>query len=183
MLQQDLLHIQRTLQTHKILISFSGKLSQDLIEQYGEAVKRYLETEDFPRTEVFHTFSVFIEQTQNIKNYCGTKTDSPYTDRILTSSIVTIGRTEHNGTFVCSGNLIEKQDAPALLARLENIIALDKNGLKQLYKETLKRELPEGSTGAGLGLIDIARKASLPLEYCMTDIDEELSFFTLKAVI
>ncbi|MDF2816038.1 MAG: hypothetical protein K0Q81_2238, partial [Paenibacillus sp.] len=37
--------------------------------------------------------------------------------------------------------------------------------------------------GAGLGLIDMARKATVPLEYSIIAQDDSLSFFTLKAIV
>jgi regulator of sigma D len=68
-MNSTLLDVQNKLRQSGILICFSGRLSQGLIEEYGEAVKKYLETEDRPMNEIFNVFSIFIEQTQNIKNY------------------------------------------------------------------------------------------------------------------
>ena len=39
------------------------------------------------------------------------------------------------------------------------------------------------SSGAGLGLIDVARKSSLPLKATLSDIDENRAFFSLCAFI
>ncbi|MBW7456609.1 SiaB family protein kinase [Paenibacillus sepulcri] len=178
----DMLNVQHLLRSRGILISFTGKLSQALIVEYGEAVKSYLETENRPKNEVFNIFSLFIEQTQNINNYCAVKTESSNYEEIAHSSIVTIGKTG-SGSFVCSGNLIENANSEALQTYLDTIISLDKTGLKTLYKTVLKQEVPEGSRGAGLGLIDMARKASAPLEYSIVKQDEALSFFTLKAIV
>ena len=127
-------------------------------------------------------FSVFIEQTQNIKNYCGQKAASPYLDRIANSGIVAIGKTEQ-GHYISAGNLIECADAPKFAAQLDMIVAMDKPALKQYYKQQLKADIPPGSNSAGLGLIDMARKASRPLEYSIQKIDEAVCFFTLKAYV
>ncbi|PYI51913.1 SiaB family protein kinase [Paenibacillus flagellatus] len=182
MIHNRLLQVQSMLRDNGILISFAGKLSQSLIEEYGAAVKSYLENEERPQNEVTHIFSIFIEQTQNIKNYCSGKKDSAHYDAIAQSSIVTIGKTD-NGHFICSGNVVDKADLAALTARIDPLIAMDKPALKTYYKEMLRKETPDGSEGAGLGLIDIARKARDPLEYSVTPLDEHLSFFTLKAVV
>ncbi|MFD0673607.1 SiaB family protein kinase [Cohnella sp. GCM10027633] len=179
-----LLEVRDLLRKNGILITFSGKLSQQLIEEYGEAVKTYLENEDQSTKEIIHTFSIFIEQTQNIKNYCATRAESAAKDRIAQSSIVTIGMNE-SGNFISSGNLIENADLPALKSRIDAILQLDKDELKKLYKERLRQGLSDNpaEAGAGVGLIDMARKASLPLEYTVTPQGDELSFFTLKAVV
>ena len=177
-----LLDVQHLLRSNGILISFSGRLSQGLIEEYGEAVKKYLEVEDRPQNQIYNTFSVFIEQTQNIKNYCTLKAESDHYETIAQSSIVTIGKTD-NGSYVCSGNLIENNDGGPLAAYLDYIIQQDKTGLKTMYKEKLKQAVSPDSTGAGLGLIDMARKAASPLEYSIVDLNGGLSFFTLKAIV
>lgn len=174
--------LQSLLQREGILISFSGKLSQGLIEEYGQAVKTYMEVEERPHNEVYNVFSIFIEQTQNIKNYCTRKQDSMHYDRISQSCIVTIGRSEE-GYYIWAGNVVERSDLGPIVGRLDEMAGLDKDGLKKLYKDTLKRELPPDAAGAGLGLIDMARKAKRPLEFSVSDIDADLSFITLKAVV
>lgn len=182
MIHNQLLQVQSALRNNGILISFAGRLSQSLIEEYGAAVKSYLETEERPQNEVFQVFSIFIEQTQNIKNYCSVKNDSLNYDAISLSCIVTIGKTD-NGHFICSGNLVEQKDLEPLTAKIDQLITMNKAELKQLYKETIRKEIQNDAGGAGVGLIDIARKAKEPLEYSITKLDDNLSFFTLKAVV
>lgn len=175
------LEVQKTLRDNGILISFSGKLSQGLIEEYGAAVKSYMESEQRPQNEVFQIFSIFIEQTQNINNYCSLKQNSPFIDKITHSSLVTIGRT-NNGHFICSGNVVDNADLDYLVSKIAPMITADKSALKLMYKEMLRQEM-NGGDGAGLGFIEIARKAREPLEYSITKFDEHLSFFILKAVV
>lgn len=179
-----LLEVQSLLRKNGILITFSGRLSQQLIEEYGEAVKTYLENEHQSTKEIIHTFSIFIEQTQNIKNYCANRRESAAKDRIAQSSVVSIGMND-KGNFICSGNLVENADIPELTARIDAILQLNKDELKKLYKDRLRQGLSDNpaEAGAGVGLIDMARKATLPLEYSVTPQDEGLSFFTLKAVV
>lgn len=180
----QMLEVRDLLRKNGILITFSGRLTQQLIEEYGEAVKTYLEHEDQSTKEIIHTFSIFIEQTQNIKNYCAARNDESIKERVEQSSIVTIGKNE-SGNFICSGNLVENADLPALTARIDEILGLNKDELKKLYKDQLRQGLSDNPAegGAGVGLIDMARKAKLPLEYSVTPQDSNLSFFTLKAVV
>ncbi|MEN6412928.1 MAG: SiaB family protein kinase [Veillonellales bacterium] len=175
----DLLKLQRILQDYGVLINFAGRFTQEIIEELGDAVKKYLETEAISQNETYNVFSVFIEQTQNIKNYGVLKRGSPHGDRIANSGIITIGKTP-DGYFVCAGNIIENNDVSALTAKLDEISRLDKAGLKKLFKEQMKKELPPGSLGAGLGLINMARRATRPLHYSVEKLDDSLLFFTLK---
>ncbi|MCF8011671.1 MAG: SiaB family protein kinase [Clostridiales bacterium] len=175
--------LQKELREKGVLISFSGKFSQEIIEELGQAVKKYLETENHPKTDIYNVFSIFIEQTQNIKNYCVSKQETPAYEQIANSCIVAIGSQENNERYVCSGNLIYNDDIDKLEKIINELIGLDKQSLKKLYKQKLKQDLPPDSTSAGLGLIDVARKASSPLEYSIEKKDEFFSFFTLKAIV
>lgn len=182
MINQNLLEVQTLLRNNGILITFSGRLSQQLIEEYGEAVKTYLESESRPKNEIFHIFSVFIEMTQNIKNYCTVKEKSPLYERIAQSSIVIIGK-DGQGSYVCAGNLVEEADLGALTAQIDALASLDKDGLKALFKQQLKKSDPQLHGGAGVGLIDMARKSSQPLNYSVMKLENNLSFFSIKAVV
>ncbi|MCL6638297.1 MAG: SiaB family protein kinase [Firmicutes bacterium] len=182
MINPDLFELQSLLRTNGLLISFSGRFSQEIIEELGEAVKKYLETEKHPKNNIFNIFSIFIEQTQNIKNYCASKAGTDSYETIANSCIVTIGKSG-DGNYICSGNLIENEDLAKPVQSIEKLTGLDKDALKKLYKEKLKQDLLPGSTGAGVGLVEMARKASHPLEYSVTSLDERFSYFTLKAVV
>lgn len=181
-MEMNLLDLQRLLQSYGVLISFSGRFTQAIIEELGEAVKKYLETETMSQTATYNVFSIFIEQTQNIKNYSCQKNGMPLGDRIANSGIVAIGKSE-DGYYVSSGNLIERTDLSELISRLNQLENQDKAGLKKLYKEQMKKDILPGSSGAGLGLIDMARRASRPLSHTVVMLDAQLAFFTLKVYI
>ncbi|SDG44474.1 SiaB family protein kinase [Desulfosporosinus hippei] len=179
--EKMLLDLQSTLGSRGILISFSGRFSQGIIEELGEAIMEHMKAEDRPRNDIYNVFAIFVEITHNIKKYALSQLGSDFYDQIYNSGIVTIGRNEE-GYFICSGNLVKKTDAEKLANALDSVIPLDKDQLKKRYKEQMKKELPPGSTGAGLGLIDIARKSSKPMHYSMRDM-QDLAFFTLTVMV
>jgi len=84
---------------------------------------------------------------------------------------------------VTSGNPIAREDLPELTAMLDQLAALDAEGLKARFREQRRKPRSEGVSSAGLGLIDMARKASRPLEYQVRDIDTHTAYFHLSAVI
>lgn len=181
-MESNLLRIQNTLRDNGILISFSGRFSQGIIEELGDALKKHLEAEDTPKNDIYNVFSVFIEQTQNIKNYASTMLQSKNYDKIVNSGIVSIGKSISN-YFVWSGNLMENRDVEKLACKLEQIINADKDTLKKLYKEQLRKEPLPDSIGAGVGLIDMARKAVSPIGYTIQKVNEEFSFFELRVIV
>jgi hypothetical protein len=68
--------------------------------------------------------------------------------------------------------------------KIEHLNSLDKTELREYHKEALRgdNDNPE-SKGAGLGLIEIARRVSGPIGYRFEPVDEELSYFTMYVEI
>ena len=52
-----------------------------------------------------------------------------------------------------------------------------------MYKKQIKEGKISEKGGAGLGLIDIARKTEEPLEYQFLQLDQDTFFFILKVEI
>ena len=70
-----------------------------------------------------------------------------------------------------------------LRERLESGL-LDKAQLKAAYKEQLRKPRDaDAVSGAGLGLIDIARKASEPLQASLRELSDGRAFISLRAVM
>lgn len=162
-----------------ILIAFNGAFSHSLIEELGNAAKSYLELEQITPQTIIDVFAVYIEQTQNVRNYTRMR---GLRESRRDAALVVISYSDHEYR-ICSGNYIHESDIPDLEQRLQEIVALDKSGLRKLYKQQLRREAPPGATGAGLGLIDMARRASSSLKYEFHREDQEFQFFTLEVTV
>lgn len=163
------------------IMSFSGAFSQGIIEEVGEAIKIYVNHQE-EKDQIPKIFSVFIEMTQNIKNYSNSKKESidTYT-AINSSSVILIGKNQSN-YYISSVNLVENKDVEKLVEKIEAIINLDKNELKAKYKEVL-RNAPESDSGAGLGFIDMARKSSEKINYKIEHKDNKFSYFYLEVKV
>lgn len=165
-----------------IQICFNGPLSHSIIEELGLAVRRYLENETSGSEKMMDIFAVYIEQTQNVRNYAQTKIQQGKQESLFNAITLLIGR-ESDAYVVMSGNVVLRADLDKLLHQIDLLSTQDAAGLKVLYKEQRRKPMQDGALGAGLGLIDMARKTSKPLSYEVQAIDEETAFFTLKAVI
>lgn len=164
----------------RTLLCFNGPISRSLIEEIGNALKNYLDTEEAQPRAATDVFSAYIEMTQNIRHYAATQ---GYADLDAAATVV-IARDEQGRYVVSAGNRIEFEDGQALIERIENLSRLDKAELKALYKEQLRKPRdPGATTGAGLGLIDIARKASAPLSATLSHTTGQSAFFSLSVVI
>lgn len=176
----DLVRLKDELGERGILMSFSGPFSHSIIEELGKAVRNHLENAQLSRTTMMDVFAVYVEQAQNVGNYLRRWEQEPNGGRIANSGIVVIAR-DGERYVISSGNLIAPEDVAPLTAWLEQLRSLDKTGLKALHKEKMRQPLSEAG-GGGLGFIQMARKAAMPLQYALTTVDEWV-FFTLRVVI
>lgn len=181
-MNNNLLELQNILKKNNIIISFSGKFYQGIIEELGEAIKKRMEDEETPKNDMYNIFSIFIEQSQNIRNYIVMKKNSNKYNKIETSGILSISKNEF-GYCISSGNIVENEDINVLTEKLDLIKTMNKDELRKFYKSELKKEPSKDSLGAGVGLIDIARKSSKSLEYSFKELDDNLSFFQLQAIV
>jgi hypothetical protein len=96
--------------------------------------------------------------------------------------LITIGETPDGTRFVTCANLIKNDNVERVSASLESIRGLNRKELTTLMREHLKAGPPEGSKGAGVGFISIAREANGNWEYDMVPMpDGEFTFFCLEA--
>jgi hypothetical protein len=176
--EMNILNLRNQLNKYGVIMSFTGPFSQGIIEEIGEALRNYLETKNYSRGKIFKVFSVFIEQTQNIKNYAFQLSDQKDQEEILLSGILNIGLKEDQ-YFVSSGNLVKKDDVRDLHDKLEKIKSYDKEELAKVYREKLRSSKNNDSGGAGIGLIEMARKASEKIFFNFEEVDQKYCFFTL----
>lgn len=179
----DLYKFYQGLKADNIIFCYSGPISHATVEGIGHTLKLDLEIEDAGFTVSQAIFSIFVEQMQNILNYSAEKVkEDTQLEKELRVGVLVIGQ-ENEDLYVYCGNKVFCADVPTLQQKIESIRMLDKDELKALYKEKRKQTPDEKSKGAGLGLIEMARKAGKPIDYCFTPIDDTYSFFSIKVTI
>ena len=176
---EDLYSLRETYNKNRILLCFNGPFSQGLIEELGEALKNYVRNEETPSSSAFDVFSAYIEVAQNIREYARAK---GYDEKQASATVV-ISQNSEGHYVISAGNFVEPEDGPILVERINALAQLDKTELKQLFKKRL-REPRKGESSAGLGLIDVARKSSVPFSCSYYPVDEGTRcFFTVRVVI
>ncbi|MBV8653900.1 MAG: SiaB family protein kinase [Alphaproteobacteria bacterium] len=193
MLANELFGFRSQLRRSGTMFAYCGYVTEPVLSGVGDALKQRLVIEDTDTKTVRSVFAVFVEQMQNIIRYSAEKggQQSSASDEAgsmsdatseLRYGIVTIGR-DADGFIVKAGNLVDKRDVAALRAKLEQIRGADRDTLKAMYKETLRAEPAAGSKGAGVGFIEIARRASKPIAFDFAEVDDRFAFFALEAGI
>ena len=181
MLGLELYKLKNDFLKNGITFCYSGYITEGTLVGIGDAIKKklILDETDIQTSKVI--FSIFVEQVQNMIRYSA-ETDKNDGSKEVRSGILTVGR-ENQRFFISCGNKIDIEDVPRLEQILIQIQKMDKKELKKAWKEGLRSGPPKGSKGAGIGFIDIARKARGGIEFDFKKLDQEKAFFSLKAYV
>lgn len=156
-----------------IILSFKGDFNQDLVNAILLLAERNPGVQGGATLVRARVFSVMVECMQNIRKY-GAVNESGSEQK---PGIVLVCR-DKKGYSVKTGNLVLNEEVDALHARLEQIQGLSKEQLKSLHKDVLAKTQLSEKSGAGLGLISIARKCD-EFIYKFKPLNDRVSFFSL----
>ena len=174
--------LQKKLRQSNIEFIFSGTFSQGLIEELGMALKQRMQLQQVKKRQISSAFFTFVEQTQNIKQYEVSKENTEDFLAIVGSGVIAISKTD-SGYCVNSGNTILNRDISRLKEKLDKIISMNDDALTNYFREVSRREVDMNSGRGGLGLIQIARKATKKIEYNFEKIDDSYSYYTLTVTV
>ena len=171
---------------HRVIFYYVGYFSQNIIAAMAEAVKLQLEVSGVDGPTRRKLFSSFIEMAQNIVHYSSDALTPPSeTQRELRHGSVCILDHDDGHLLLCA-NPVESGVAEELRQKLDTLRQMTLAEIKQAYKDTLRGEAPEGSKGAGLGFLTVARDASEPLEFSIEPLagrPDDTQVFSLRAAI
>jgi hypothetical protein len=157
-----------------IMLIYCGEFSQELNKTLLSFTERKFKAENVEDNTRRKVFNIMVEILQNIsKNKIDSKENFPEVDAVFM-----IGN-NNDDYILISSNMIGNSKIPLLKSRIDEVNLLDKEGLKQLYQKARLNTALSESAGAGIGMIDIARKSENKLEYSFEELNNEYSIFSL----
>jgi Family of unknown function (DUF6272) len=180
----ELLEYYKKMCERHIVLDFQGAMSQDMLVGMAELIRNTPHREVKKPTLIKRVFSVFIEMAQNIAHYSIERVhlNSKHQKDGVGAGIIVV--TENKKMYtVTSGNLVDTSSIIQITQRCDAINKMDKEELKQFYKQQIKVTRPASRRGAGVGLIDIARKSGNAIQYQTTCVDDLKSFLVLSVKI
>lgn len=173
--------LHRTMVTRNLILVYEGEFTQEITKSVLAMAERNMDAIGEDSAIKRKVFNVMVECLQNIVKHSDEINDNSYADR--NNAIFMIGKQEDK-YIITSGNPVSLDKIVILQNKLEYINSLDKEGLKEHYKEVIKTNKGlSAKGGAGLGFIDMARKSGQKLQFDFEPINENISFFSLKTVI
>jgi Arc/MetJ-type ribon-helix-helix transcriptional regulator len=196
------LALRQQLESRGIVFSYCGYLNENILSGIGNALQSKMAIEQTDQKISRGIFSTFVEQVQNVIRYSeekigpeerkaqelaaaaaeGRDANPIIDDGELRYGTIAIGEKPDGTRFVTCANMILNENVARITESLESIRGLNRKELTHLMREHLKQGPPEGSKGAGVGFISIAREANGNWEYDMVPLaDSQYTFFCLEA--
>lgn len=152
---------------------YTGVFSDDLTERLIELNDyQYISTDEFKTVQRRSAFLI-AECFQNIVRHRDISNQDSY-----------FHIKNAKGQFsLISGNTIQNDIAPSLKGQLEQLNSLTSSELREVYLKTLSEGSFSDLGGAGLGLIEMARKTKNKLNFSFSEIDEIRSYFYFQLLL
>lgn len=174
------------LEDSNISVIYSGPIWADGIDGIAEMLLRRLEYDEMPLSASQAIFSVFVEQMNNMMMYSAEKeklVDSKGKQLEISKGIFILGITDTT-YYIKTGNVVTPDRVKILKERIDFLNSLDRHDLRLYFKERIREESGDiGSKGAGIGLIEVARRSTAPIEYEFEPYKDGLQYFTMNITI
>lgn len=181
----DITFIKSVLSLHDEMASngfslvYEGEFSHEVMKMFTAMAERDMDKTKEEKSVKRKVFHVMVECLQNMTKH----SDDYDTEDRIGNGLFIVGKKD--GIWnVITANKILKDRIEDLKDSIEYINSLTKEELNALYKKQIREGSISDKGGAGLGLIDIARKTGKKLDYQFLPLeDSENYFFLLKVLI
>jgi len=161
-----------------INIVYIGKFNHNVIKMFSSMAEEDMENGTLDYTTRKRVYHAIVEILQNMARHSDEITDKSQ----VGSGLFMIGK-KRNKYFIITSNKIKKSSIPKVEESLKFINNASLEELNEMHHQQLKNGKLTEKGGAGLGLIDIARKSSKKLLYNFIPINKRYSYFLMKVVI
>jgi len=168
----------KAMQKNNLNYIYRGIFTANITDNILSLAESNLVQKEDPRALRRKVYNVMVEGLQNITKH---QADLDV-DEDLNYGVFVLKK-EHFKYFITTGNLIENELIETLSKQITQVNSLDKDELKAYHREVLLHGKISNKGGAGLGLIDMARKSGNKLLYAFEKLDDDFSYFYLHTEI
>lgn len=166
----------------EIFLHYKGVILYDKIGSLISELKEKMFERHIKQAIYKRVLMVMIEALENIFKYNdrfeGAKElEDKYLPEILIAKI-------SDGFTITVSNPVRTEDVETLEGKLKEINSLDRQGVKQKYKQIITNGQFSEKGGAGLGIVEMAKITDAPLDFNFSAINKNFKHYrlTLKIV-
>jgi len=159
--------------------TYRGSFTTKITDTILSLTEANLHNENIEKKLRKRVFFIIVEGLQNVTRHQSTNT----TEKVLDYPGLFAVQYKPDGYYITTGNLIRTSNINTIKKQIDKINTLDKKELKEYSMAILNEGEFSDKGGAGLGLIEMARKSGNKLIYEFKEVEDDFSFFYLHTKI
>lgn len=171
----------KKMQDDQVILYFKGEITNNLLTSLLQLLDDRLERKNEDLKVRKKVFSVLLECLQNIYNYQQYQ-PIPETEAYYHAATLMIRRSD-DAYYITTGNYMFRERVPKLETKIHKVNNMTPEELKEFYKEIISLQQPSETGGAGLGLIDMARKSGEKITYSFDNVNDTYCFYSLQVKV
>ena len=177
---KSVLNIYDEMSKNGISLVYMGEFNQEITKSFTGMTETSMDRKSVQTKVKKRVYHVLVETLQNMNKHSDEIRDNG--DKSVGAGLFMIGQKDES-YFVITANKIHIDKKDALRDAINEVNNSSIAELKEMYKTQIRDGSISSKGGAGLGLIDIARKTGGKLEYEFLQLDEKHYFFLLKVEV
>ncbi len=161
-----------------ISLVYLGAFNHQITKMFSTMAQEQMERDSEEKSTKKKVYHSIVETLQNMNKHSDEISDQTN----IGKGLFLIGKKDKL-YYIITLNKVKNTKVVSLKRALEEVNNATQEELKLMYKRQLKDGKLSEKGGAGLGLIDIARKTENKLDYEFLPLDDENYFFILKVEI
>lgn len=158
-----------------LMFVYRGEITNENSVPLLMLLEKEMENSEFGFVGRKRLFMFVLESLQNVSRHSDQKKHADM-------SIVVYSKTP-NGYTVTTGNVLPTSKIADLKSKLDEINNLQSDEIRNVYRQMLTTAEFSNKGGAGLGLIEMAKKTGNKLDYDFVHLDDEFSYFILSKTV
>jgi hypothetical protein len=159
----------------RLMFIYRGVITNENSAPLLTLLEKEMENSEFGFVGRKRLFMFVLESLQNVSRHSNKSQHAEM-------SMVVYSKTD-NGYTVTTGNVLPTQSIESLRTKLDEVNNLETKEIRNVYRQMLSTAELSSKGGAGLGLIEMAKKTGNKLDYDFVPIDGEYSYFILSKTV
>lgn len=166
--------------SENIICAYHGDFNYQVVNGLLINAKKDLNKPEVDKKAAKKTYKVLVECLENIHKHA---TILESMDKNISNEGIFILTHKYNRYIITVGNIIANSEEEALRKNFNDVNLMNRDELKQRYREIITNTEISHKGGAGLGIIDMALKSESKINYEFHVYNEHLKFLTLEIEI
>ncbi len=167
--------IRTMLMEQRLMFVYRGVVTNENSVPLLMLLEKEMETAEFGFVGRKRLFMFVLESLQNVSRHSDS---TPHSNM----SLVVYSKVK-GGYTVTTANVISTDNTVELKKRLDEINSLQTGEIRNVYRQMLSNSEFSSKGGAGLGLIEMAKKTGNKLDYDFLKLDDQNSYFILSKTV